>query len=404
MKLARAFLAIVALLAIALPAGARAEPAAAPTVELVETAPIETTLDHPDLPEAADVWRQMIAGARHTIDLAEFYVTNAPNSRLQPVIDALVAAAARGVMVRLLVDDGFARHEAATLEALAATHALAIRRLDMHARAGGILHAKYFVVDGADAYLGSQNFDWRSLTHIQELGVRLRSAALAGVLADLFETDWALAGGGAAAARTHAHATDRFPLVAGEGASRSELTPVYSPRGWLPDEKLWELPRIVAMIDGAKTSVRVQLLTYKPFAELDGALRRAAARGVTVELLVSDWCKRKGCVEGVQRLRARAPRRGVVPLDPRLVGRLHPLRARSPRQVPRRRRRGRLDRHQQLGARLLLRQPQRRAPRRRRPHPAAARRLLRRQLALALRHARRPARTLRAAAYPLATH
>lgn len=302
MKLARAFLAIVALLAIALPAGARAEPAAAPTVELVETAPIETTLDHPDLPEAADVWRQMIAGARHTIDLAEFYVTNAPNSRLQPVIDALVAAAARGVMVRLLVDDGFARHEAATLEALAATHALAIRRLDMHARAGGILHAKYFVVDGADAYLGSQNFDWRSLTHIQELGVRLRSAALAGVLANLFETDWALAGGGAAAARTHAHATNRFPLVAGEGASRSELTPVYSPRGWLPDEKLWELPRIVAMIDGAKTSVRVQLLTYKPFAELDGALRRAAARGVTVELLVSDWCKRKGCVEGVQRL------------------------------------------------------------------------------------------------------
>jgi phosphatidylserine/phosphatidylglycerophosphate/cardiolipin synthase-like enzyme len=66
---------------------------------------------------------------------------------------------------------------------------------------------------------------------------------------------------------------------------------------------LWELPRLVALIDGAKKSVRVQLLTYRAdFAELDAALRRAAARGVEVQLLVADWCKRKGVVEGLQRL------------------------------------------------------------------------------------------------------
>jgi phosphatidylserine/phosphatidylglycerophosphate/cardiolipin synthase-like enzyme len=293
---ARALLVIAALLMVA--PSARAEPAA---VELVETAPIETTLDHADIPEAAEVWPKMIAGARRTIDLAEFYVTEAPQSRLSPVIAALKAAAGRGVRVRLVVDDGFAKHEPATLAELAATGKFQIRRLDMHARAGGILHAKYFIVDGSDAYLGSQNFDWRSLTHIQELGVRLRSAALAGALADVFETDWALAGGGDAAARVHAHAGERFPLVVGAGAARSELTPVYSPRGWLPDERLWELPRLVALIDGARHSVRVQLLTERS-DELEAALRRAAARGVAVELLVSDWCKRKGCVEGLQRL------------------------------------------------------------------------------------------------------
>jgi len=49
--------------------------------------------------------------------------------------------------------------------------------------------------------------------------------------------------------------------------------------------------------------VRVQLLTYRAdFDELDAALRRAAARGVEVQLLVADWCKRKGVVEGLQRL------------------------------------------------------------------------------------------------------
>jgi len=290
-------------IAVACALGAAAPARAEPVVELVETAPVETTLDHADIPEAADVWRAMIAGARRTIDLAEFYVAETPASRLSPVIDALLAAAARGVRVRLVVDDGFARHEGASLAALAATGKLEIRRLDMHARAGGILHAKYFIVDGREAYLGSQNFDWRSLTHIQELGVRLRAPALAGALADVFETDWALAGGGDATARVHAHAAQRFPLVVGSGAARVELTPVASPRGWLPDESLWARPRLVALVDGARRTVRVQTLTFGD-PELAAALARAAARGVHVELIVSDWCKRKGCAAAVQRLAA----------------------------------------------------------------------------------------------------
>ena len=132
--------------------------------------------------------------------------------------------------------------------------------------------------------------------------MRLRSAALVGVLADVFDTDWALAGGGDAAARTHAHAGAHFPVVVGEGKTRVELTPVASPSGWLPDESLWELPRLVALVDGARRTVRVQVLTRAFGRSSRRRCERAAARGVDVELLVSDWCKRKGCVEGLQRL------------------------------------------------------------------------------------------------------
>jgi phosphatidylserine/phosphatidylglycerophosphate/cardiolipin synthase-like enzyme len=53
------------------------------------------------------------------------------------------------------------------------------------------------------------------------------------------------------------------------------------------------------------------VLTYKArgrdgssFPELEEALKRAAARGVKVELLVSDWSKRKGTIEGLQSLHA----------------------------------------------------------------------------------------------------
>ena len=41
-------------------------------VVLVESAPVETTLDHPDIPDAYQLWPEMIAGERDAdLDLAE---------------------------------------------------------------------------------------------------------------------------------------------------------------------------------------------------------------------------------------------------------------------------------------------------------------------------------------------
>jgi phosphatidylserine/phosphatidylglycerophosphate/cardiolipin synthase-like enzyme len=273
--------------------------AAHPALELVETAPVQTTLDHTDVPEAAEVWPRMIAEARHTLEVSEFYATSLPGSRLEPVIDALTRAGLRGVKVRFLVDAGFAKREPATVERLEKLPGVTLRRLDWSACGGGVLHAKYFIVDGSDAYLGSQNFDWRSLTHIQELGVRVRNRELAAALADVFETDWALAGGAPPTARTHRFAAP-LPLQI-DGA---QVTPVFSPRGWLPDESQWDLPRLVELVDSARERIRGQVLTYGT-TELEAALLRAARRGVDVELLVSDWCKRKGCIEVLKRLAVR---------------------------------------------------------------------------------------------------
>src|ERR1700759_5570281 len=66
---------------------------AAPAFELVETVPVETTLDHPDLRDAAGVGLEMIAAARTSIDLGQFYASNHQPSRLEPIVQALEAAA-----------------------------------------------------------------------------------------------------------------------------------------------------------------------------------------------------------------------------------------------------------------------------------------------------------------------
>jgi phosphatidylserine/phosphatidylglycerophosphate/cardiolipin synthase-like enzyme len=258
-------------------------PVAVPAIQLVATVPVESP-EVRVLPEAADVWAEMIAGATASIDLAEFYVSNAPDSRLEPIIRALEAAVARGVRVRLLVEHGFVKTYPETLERLAQAGA-AVRPLDLGT--GGILHAKYFVVDGRDAYLGSQNLDWRSITHNLELGARIRDPAIAAGLEAVFALDWARAGG--------------EPARTAE-APASAL--VASPEGRLPAGVPWELPAIIERLDAARETIHMEALTYKAgdWDELEAALRRAAWRGVKVELLVADWSARKSTIGGLQAL------------------------------------------------------------------------------------------------------
>jgi phosphatidylserine/phosphatidylglycerophosphate/cardiolipin synthase-like enzyme len=303
---------LIALLPLCLPA----LPAGAQEVfELVESAPVETVLDHPDIRDAWQVWPEMIDGARKTLDIAEFYVSDDPdsrNSRLVPVIQAVERAAARGVRVRFLAEKVFQKTYPEILASLDAKPGIEVRIYDFGAFGGGVLHAKYFLVDGREVYVGSQNFDWRSLSHIQELGARVIEPSVARAFSDVFETDWTLAGGGDR--RFRATPGDySFPAQVGAQVGNNpdapRVTPVFSPELWLPDPTLWDLPRLVAMIDQARSTVRVQLLTYKPssrdgsyFDILDAALRRAAHRGVKVQLLLADWSKSKGTIEGLQSL------------------------------------------------------------------------------------------------------
>lgn len=279
-------------------------PAAGPTkvaeeIELVESFPLETTLDHKDVRDAADVWLEMIGRAKKTIDVSEFYASDAEPpwdkdgpTRLTEVIAAIEKATKRGVAVRFIADKVFAPKYPATLDRLRAS-GVNVRIIDCAPRYGGVQHAKYMIVDNSEAFVGSQNFDWRALTHIQEMGTRLRSSIMAGALGDVFETDWALADPSTPnETRIHAHAP--FTDVK---TSTGETVGLYAnPKGWLPDESRWDLNRIVALLDGAQKAVDLQVLIYSvvnrdksAFTVLDEAIRRTAARGVKVRMLISHW-------------------------------------------------------------------------------------------------------------------
>ncbi|MFH1214129.1 MAG: phospholipase D-like domain-containing protein, partial [Candidatus Neomarinimicrobiota bacterium] len=69
-----------------------------------------------------------------------------------------------------------------------------------------------------------------------------------------------------------------------------------SPAKNLPDGMAGDEKIILELIHGAQREICIQLLSYSPsdrktkyYAKLDNALRTAASRGVTVNLLFSDW-------------------------------------------------------------------------------------------------------------------
>ena len=265
-----------------------------PGFELVHTVPLDTELASADLRQPGPVWIELFDGAKSTIDIGQFYAADHPGSVLEQVIERLEAAGKRGVKIRFLLEEkGIRLSEASTLERLRAIPNLTLRVLPYAQLSGGIIHAKYMVVDGRQAFVGSQNFDWRSLEHIHETGLRITDTTVVGQVQAIFDQDWQ------AQAALTAHSAVPLPM-AGQPPARSGNYLVASPQRYNPpgvgDSQL-ELPRLLSE---AKHEVRVQLLDYAPlsygpdktrpyYAVIDNAVRAAAARGVSIKLMVSNW-------------------------------------------------------------------------------------------------------------------
>jgi phosphatidylserine/phosphatidylglycerophosphate/cardiolipin synthase-like enzyme len=305
-------------------------PSSAPPIQLVETVPVESGLGNPALPAAAAVWVEMIDDARGSVDLEHFYLSHWPGEPTGPVLDAIGRAAKRGVRVRLMLDAGMHATYPEPADSLGRLGGVQVRLLDMKKVSGsGILHAKIMIVDGEQVFVGSQNLDWRALKHIHELGVCARDPRIADLYERVFASDWRAAapvGGAGGEAPIEPESTRALPtlpirLVQGPGDTVA-VWPSFSPIGHIPDASLWDRDAIVRLLDGARSEVVVQLLTYglgrgaDRDSTLDVAIRRAAARGVRVKLLISDWEADNARIGDLQRLSRVAnveARLGTVP-------------------------------------------------------------------------------------------
>ncbi|HMT11334.1 MAG TPA: phospholipase D-like domain-containing protein [Ignavibacteria bacterium] len=283
-------------------------------IELVESIPVETTLDNPDIRNTLEVWLEMINSAQKTLDIEQFYISNEKGEPLDTVLNAIITASKRGVIVRVIIDAGMYQTYPETADELDKYDNIEVRKIDFKGLTGGIQHSKYFIVDHKEVFLGSQNFDWRALKHIHELGVRMVSSITMKYLS-IFNMDWDYAlynaGGNLITDSTIVFAIRKnSQMIYTSTYDTINPVAVYSPQKYSFEDSYWkwDLSSILNMIAGAESEITLQFLSYNPvtkegyWEEVDTALISATKRGVKVKLLVSDWNLSKTAVEHFKEL------------------------------------------------------------------------------------------------------
>ncbi|HEX6606019.1 MAG TPA: phospholipase D-like domain-containing protein [Chloroflexia bacterium] len=211
-----------------------------------------------------------LAAARQTIDIYVFTLSN------PDILAALREAVARGVGVRAVVDPAPSENAAA---GHAAMRALNDANVQVRPRPSYFerVHAKSFVVDGAQALVSSINYldDWM---HTRDHGVLTTNPVMVQGIRQTFAADWAA---------TPDDSVPAPPLVLSPANSRATLA---------------------GLIDGAQTSLILEeeQITDEAMGDLLAARSNA---GVAVQIVTNALqTKNRPCLE---RLQARAPQAQV---------------------------------------------------------------------------------------------
>lgn len=308
------FLKILALgvLSLALSPAASAQ-FTVPGFELVYSYPAETSLENSDIRSPEQVWCEMFNDAKKRIDLTQMYISTDPSGdALNSAIACLEAAGKRGVKIRFVVEKGM--EGASNAEGIARIKA--IPNLELQAiewkkiNGDGIIHAKYIIVDGHTAFMGSQNFDWRALKHIHETGVKIEDESIVAQMQKIFDFDWRAW----KAVNRGKPWKDIFPLQAAQSVRpvaavdrRAYL--VASPWKWNPHGIGDSESELVRLMGTAKERIQVVVMDYAPvdfhrvfYPVIDDAIRAAAQRGVKVQLAIANWSTEPGKIEYIKSL------------------------------------------------------------------------------------------------------
>jgi phosphatidylserine/phosphatidylglycerophosphate/cardiolipin synthase-like enzyme len=282
------------------------------TFELVESIPEETILDNPNIRNTHQVWLEMINSAKYQINIEQFYITSKKGEMLEDILDAIVNAAKRGVKVNIIVDSKFFKNYPGDVNWLEAESPNITKHvIDFGRLAGGIQHAKFFMIDTTEMFMGSQNFDWRAVNHIHELGVRIKVPEIVKMYNALFKSDWLYCELNDGEPWLKIFPKDRFRTTYNVYDSYYDtliIHPTMSPPHYILMSGLSDEKNLIQLIDSAKENVCLQFLTYKTslksggYYVIDSALVKAAARGVKVKLIVSDWSIGEFAIGDLKRL------------------------------------------------------------------------------------------------------
>ncbi len=281
-------------------------------IVIATTIPAETSLTYGKTAKAYEVWIDAIKNAKKTIDFSEFYLTGKNKWPLSLVVKEIENAAKRGVKIRFLVDVKMLKNSLTLIQHFQKIKGVKITIFNWSILTGGINHSKYFIVDNKICYIGSQNFDWRALKHIHETGILTDEPHIVKALSLIFNADWDYNNGDREAYKKLRKKNITF---------LKDLYLVASPPQYIPSGVKFSLSELVSLINSAKKSITIQLLSYSTyihssterFETITNALIQASKRNVRIKILVSDWNLKKPEIDSIKQLA------GVKNIEVRIV-------------------------------------------------------------------------------------
>ncbi|GMS79187.1 hypothetical protein PENTCL1PPCAC_1362, partial [Pristionchus entomophagus] len=272
-----------------------------------------------------DCWLRLINSAKKEIVIGSYYwslllaeTADCGNDGLceqysgdgKKIYDALIAAAGTGISIRIAMnepDSGDTMDEPLAIRDVN-PEKVRVRALNFPRFLGaGILHTKSLAIDGMHSYVGSANFDWRSLTQVKEIGVAVFNCpCVAEDVQRMLDIYWYMGAEDSQVPAqwgpeytTNANHDHPYNVPRKEGPATavhfSSAPPQFDSCGRDSD-----IENMIKLIDEAEDYLYMAVMDYAPttlynkpntyYERLDAAIKRAAYdRAVDVKFLMSKW-------------------------------------------------------------------------------------------------------------------
>ncbi|CAL8286187.1 unnamed protein product [Lota lota] len=282
---------------------------------LVESIPLGVTYDEDNVTFGIPLeraWNDLISVATEHVEVASFYWTltgedvNINSSSELPgvgILERFKALPSRNVSVRVVTSEPSVLTNSSDLNVLL-ENGVQVRRVDFGRLTKGVLHSKFWIVDGLHVFIGSANMDWRALTEVKELGALIYNCtSLAKDLHKIFQSFWAMGEPNSSLPEPWPSTYDTtinkdLPLVVNDGNVSSRIYLSGSPPLFCPASRTQDLEAILSAISEAERFIDVAVMVYSPSSRfehhrrywpvIDNVIKRAAfEREVKVRMLIS---------------------------------------------------------------------------------------------------------------------
>ncbi|GMR57939.1 hypothetical protein PMAYCL1PPCAC_28134, partial [Pristionchus mayeri] len=272
---------------------------------------------------STDCWLRLIREAKEEIVIGSYYWSLLMNETAdctddlgyskngQQIFDGLMDAAKRGIAIRIAMNEPSGEYTFNEPYALRDVNPekVQVRSLNFSKwfPGYGLLHTKSWAVDGKHSYVGSVNFDWRSLTQVKEIGMAVYNCpCIAEDVKRMIDVYWYMGAENAVLpsswpAEYSTNANHDAPYVVPRQVGPP--TAVHfssSPAALDACNRDNDIDNMIRMIDEAQEFVYLAVMDYAPatmytlphhyYTALQDALVRAAMeRYVEVRFMMSKW-------------------------------------------------------------------------------------------------------------------